>query len=719
MNDTTPAATENQKQLAEDVVAVQSRLSGVVRWLAITAGVIGIFLNVNKLFNLQFFVGALMIDTSYYYLLTGLFLSAVYLIYPGHRSARSYVPWYDWCFFILILVLAIYLAWNGERIVQEGWETRAPNDANLLGDTVTVIAGLFGSDPYELIEWINDPDNLFGSLFHVTVVAALFCFLALEAVRRVGGLVLFSICAIFFAFPLFSERMFEIPVIGNFVPPFLWGPESDFSTLVKQHTLGTESIIGVPMRVVAGLLIGFLIFGSALVITGGGEFFMTFATALMGRSRGGPAKVAILSSGFFGSLSGSVISNVVTTGQLTIPTMKRVGYPPIYAGAVEACASTGGALMPPVMGAVAFIMAEFLNVPYSTVMIAAVVPAVLFYLALLLQADNYAARNNLQGQPAEDIPDLWQTLKTGWHFLFSLAVLIYLLVWVGIEAHAPYYATLVLLFTSSLQRTNAFRPSKLIGLVEDAVKNVANIVGVLAGIGMIVGSLSYTGVGGAFSRELLQFAGGNVFLLLIFGAITSFVLGMGMTVSACYIFLAIVMGPALIGAGMDPVASHLFILYWGMLSYITPPVALAAVAASSIAGSNALKTGFLAMRMGLTNFILPFLFVLSPTLILRGDTGSILHDVTTAVIAVWLMASAFEGWLYYVGRIGVVSRGFLLVAALCFLDPGPILNSALKVLGLGTTESAGMITDISGAAVLALVYVINLAFAKQSKQATV
>ncbi len=717
MNDKTPAASGNPEQLAEDIGAAKSRLSGAVRWLAITVGAIGIFLNVNKLFNFQFFVGALMIDTSYYYLLTGLFLAAVYLIYPGHRSARSYVPWYDWIFFVLILVLAAYLAWNGERIVQEGWETRAPDDANLLGDLVGGIAGLFGFNPFEWIEWINSPENLFGSLFHVTCVSAAFCFLALEGVRRVAGLVLFSICAIFFAFPLFSERMFDIPLIGSFLPPFLWGPESDFSTLVKQHTLGTESIIGVPMRVVAGLLIGFLIFGSALVITGGGEFFMTFATALMGRSRGGPAKVAILSSGFFGSLSGSVISNVVTTGQLTIPTMKRVGYPPVYAGAVEACASTGGALMPPVMGAVAFIMAEFLNVPYSTVMVAAIVPALLFYLALLLQADNYAARNNLQGQPADEIPNLWETLKTGWHFLFSLVVLIYLLVWVGIEAHAPYYATVVLLFTSALQRTNPFRPAKLIGLVEDSVKNVANIVGVLAGIGMIVGSLSYTGVGGAFSRELLQFAGSNVFLLLVFGAITSFVLGMGMTVSACYIFLAIVMGPALIGAGMDPVASHLFILYWGMLSYITPPVALAAVAASSIAGSNALKTGVLAMRMGLTNFILPFLFVLSPTLILRGETGAIVHDVTTAVIAVWLMASAFEGWLYYVGRIGTVTRGLLLFAALCFLDPGPILNAALVVLGLGTTENAGFITDAAGAAVLAFVYFSNLVLGKESKQA--
>lgn len=677
-----------------------NRLRGVALYLALVLGAIGIFLNVNQLFNLQFFIGHLIIDTSYYYLLAGLFLGLVFLVYPAHHGARHSVAWYDWLLFAITIGATGWLAWNGERIVQEGWDIRAPIEA--------------------------------------TAVAGIFCALALEGVRRVGGLILFFICAFFFAYPLFSESM----------PGFLWGPQSDFPTLLQQHALGTESIIGVPMRVVAGLLIGFLIFGSALVVTGGGEFFMTFATALMGRSRGGPAKVAILSSGFFGSLSGSVISNVVTTGQLTIPTMKRVGYPATYSGAVEACASTGGALMPPVMGAVAFIMAEFLNVPYSTVMVAAIVPALLFYLALLLQADNYAARNGLKGQPAEEIPPLLPTLQKGWHFLFSLVVLIYLLVWVGIEAHAPYYATLVLLFTSTVQWLYPRKPTWAFGLIgavvvclavvlagyqmgrddliryaalgavvlvlacvalrlqsmldllADSVRNIANIVGVLAGIGMIVGSLSYTGVGGAFSRELLQFAGGNVFLLLFFGAITSFVLGMGMTVSACYIFLAIVMGPALIGAGMDPVASHLFILYWGMLSYITPPVALAAVAASSIAKSHPMNTGFLAMRMGLTNFILPFLFVLTPTLILRGDTVAIVHDVTTAVIAVWLMSAAFEGWLYYVGRIGKVSQAVLLLSAACFLDPGLIKN-------IGGLQIPQWGTDALGFLLLAAVYISN------------
>ncbi|MBU2532630.1 MAG: TRAP transporter fused permease subunit, partial [Alphaproteobacteria bacterium] len=422
-----------------------NRLVGLARWIAIVAGLIGILLNINQLFNLQFlsetwvfkpvfsfladltdlkfFSSAQLIDTSYFYLLAGLFLGTVFLIYPAHYAARHRIPWYDWVLALATLSLTVYLAWNGERIVQEGWDIVAPMDANFVSSIVPFLGE--------------------GSVSDVTILAAIFCFLALEGVRRVGGFVLFCICFFFFLYPLFSENM----------PGFLWGPSSDFAQLVQQHALGTESIIGVPMRVVAGLLIGFLIFGSALVITGGGEFFMTFATALMGKARGGPAKVAILSSGFFGSLSGSVISNVVTTGQLTIPTMKRVGYPATYAGAVEACASTGGALMPPVMGAVAFIMAEFLNVPYSTVMMAAIVPALLFYLALLFQADNYAARNGLKGQPASEIPDLWDTLRKGWHFLLSLALLIYLLVWVGIEAHAPYYATVLLLITSAFQKT--------------------------------------------------------------------------------------------------------------------------------------------------------------------------------------------------------------------------------------------------------------------------
>jgi len=624
----------------------RDRLSGPAYWLAIVMGSAGVVLTINQTFNLHLF-GQAIIDTSFYYLLLGLFLSLAFLAYPARDADRNGIPWYDWALFAACMAATSYLAWHGGRIVAEGWDLAAPPEA--------------------------------------VGVAGIICLLALEGVRRAGGMVLFVLCAVFAVYPMFAGEM----------PGFLWGPSSGLAETLSAHGMGVESIIGVPMRTVASLLVGFLVFGSALVVTGGGEFFMALAVALMGRTRGGPAKVAVLSSGFFGSLSGSVISNVVTTGQMTIPTMKRVGYPAHYAGAVEACASTGGALMPPVMGAVAFIMAEFLNVPYSTVMLAAVVPALLYYGALLLQADHYAARNGLKGQPASEIPPLLPVLKRGWHFLFSLGLLTYLLLVMKQEALAPYIATAVLIGTTIVFGEKRFGLAGLRDLAMDATRNIVNIVAILAGVGFIVGSLSYTGVGGAFSRELLQFAGGNIYLLLILGALTSFILGMGMTASACYIFLAITLGPALIGGGLNPIAAHLFILYWGLISFITPPVALASIAAASIARADPWRTGIWSMRLGLINFVLPFLFVLNPTLLLIGTPLQIVHDVTTACFAVWLLAAGLEGWLYGMGAIGRASRALLVVGALGLLVPG-------------------LATDLFGLGMLAVVYVGNMLWRRRA-----
>ena len=416
--------------------------------------------------------------------------------------------------------------------------------------------------------------------------------------------------------------------------------------------MGVESIIGVPMRTVASLLVGFLIFGSALVVTGGGEFFMAFATALLGRTRGGPAKVAVLSSGFFGSLSGSVISNVVTTGQITIPTMKRIGYPPHYAGAVEACASTGGALMPPVMGAVAFIMAEFLNVPYSRGDAGgrSCRPCCI-YGVLLLQTDHYAAQQRparlsrpKKSRALARVPaGLALPVQPGAADLHAA----------GDEAGgagALHRHRRAVGHVASCSARTRFGLSGLRDLTIDTTRNIINIVGdsgrhridrrvaVLYRRGR--GVLPRTAAIRAWQRHLL----------LMFGALTSFILGMGMTSSACYIFLAITLGPALMGGGLNPVASHLFILYWGLISFITPPVALAAIAAASIAGANPWQTGVLAMRLGMVNFVLPFLFVLNPTLILVGAPIDVVHDVATALLAIWLLASGSEGWLYGVGQ---------------------------------------------------------------------
>jgi TRAP transporter 4TM/12TM fusion protein len=637
MSDTTNTNSDDDAKLEAMLDEASSdRIQGAVYWITLIYGAFGILVAMNQTFSWDP-MGYVLVDNAFYYLLIGIFLPISFLVFPARQADQFHVPFYDWILFAVTLVTALYLSSNGSEMVEQGWDLVAPTEP--------------------------------------TVAAAIICFLSLEAVRRAGGFALFVIVALFFTFPLWTDS----------APGFLWGVSKTPVELVRSHAMGFESIIGVPMRVAGNLLIGFLIFGSALVVTGGGDFFMSFASALMGRSRGGPAKVAILSSGFFGSLSGSVISNVVTTGKLTIPTMKRVGYPSVYAGAVESCASTGGALMPPVMGAVAFLMAEFLNVPYATVMIAAVVPAVIFYIALLLQVDGYAAVNGLKGMDEAEIPDLWETFKSGWFYIFSLVALVYMLVWMRLDLYAPYYAAGILVVCSLIFRKGEqrFNLDTLRELIVDSAKIISNIIAILAGVGMIVGSLAFTGVGGAFSRELLQIAGDNLYLLLGMGAVTSFLLGMGMTVSACYIFLAIILGPALIGAGLDPIASHLFILYWGMLSFITPPVALAAVAAAIIAKADPMAIGVRAMRLGLINFILPFIFVLNPALILRGTWDDIIIMVSTALVAVWLMSAGFEGYLYRIGIIGWSVRIPILIAAGCLLYPDEYSKIAGVALVIG------------------------------------
>jgi TRAP transporter 4TM/12TM fusion protein len=515
--------------------------------------------------------------------------------------------------------------------------------------------------------------------FWPTMAAGVFTLLVLEGVRRTGELVLFFACLIFGAFPLFAGEM----------PGFLWGVQLPLDSTIQEHVFGTESIIGIPMQVVADTLIGFLVFGVVLAATGGAAFFMDFALALMGTSRGGPAKVAVVASATFGMLSGSPTSNVLTTGTLTIPTMKRCGYAPHYAGAVEACASTGGALMPPVMGAAAFIMANFLNVPYAEVMLAALLPSLLYYGALFLQTDLYAVRNGLTGVSKSEVPALLPTLAAGWYYLAAIVALTVLLLAFRIEAQAPFWVSLFLLLVAVLRRkTTGFDLRRFCGLVVDAGQTVAQLVALIAGIGLIIGALSVTGVANSFSRELVQYAGGNVALLLFFGALTSFILGMGMTASACYIFLAIVLAPALVQAGLDPMASHLYVLYWGIVSFITPPVALAAIAAASIAKSSPMLTGLMALRIGFLLMILPVLFVLQPALILKGDLPTIVQAVVTASAAVLLLASALEGYVYRVGATPLWAR----------LPIG--IGGALLLIPEGFTDLVG--AGIGAAGILAL-----------------
>lgn len=632
-----------------------TRLTGAAWFVTFALSAFGLALIVNQIFNISVF-GFRPISTAYYYMIVGIFLPVAFLTTPARQADRTTVRWYDWVLSAVAFGVAMYFATQTDNILYNGWEFQAPP---------TVVA-----------------------------LAAVLVFLSLEAVRRCAGIPLFIICAIFASFPLYT---------GN-LPGFLWGVQLTPSETVLSHSLGVESIIGIPIRVIADLLIGFIIFGVALTVSGGGVFFMDLASALMGHARGGPAKVAILSSGFFGSLSGSVISNVISTGSMTIPTMKRCGYPPAYAGAIESCASTGGALMPPVMGSVAFVMASFMNVPYADIMVAATIPAILFYLVLLIQADCFAARNGLKGLPREELPRLSAVLKSGWVFLISLVALVVLLLATNAEAKSPFYVAVILIVTAMVRTKGkrAFLP--ILELVIHTGATIGLLVGVLAGVGMIVGALAITGVGNAFSRELLQYAGGNPYLLLLFGALTSFILGMGMTVSACYIFLAVVLAPALVQGGFSEMASHLFILYWAMLSYITPPVAMAAVAASSIAKAPAMLTGATAMRLGAILFVLPFLFVLNPNLILQGNSGDIFLSVSTALVSILMLSAASERYVYFFARPAALWETLvLLVGGICLLIPelttdivGLLAVFAIYGIGYLTRPSSDTIQETPG-----------------------
>ena len=374
-------------------------------------------------------------------------------------------------------------------------------------------------------------------------------------------------------------------------------------------------------------------------------------------------------------MSGGPITNVLTTGALTIPAMKRIGIRAKTAAAIEACASTGGTMMPPIMGATAFIMADFLEVSYATVAIAAIVPSLLYYLGLFMQIDAYSAQHGLKGLDRSELPSLWGVIKDGWYYVAVFALLVFMLVFLKREAHAPFYATALLLVINQLNKNHRLNLEKFKQYIFATGGLLAELAGLLAAVGLIVGALQATGMTGTLTNDLAFLAGGSPLLLLIMGALTSFILGIGMTVTAAYIFLAIILAPALIKVGLDPMSVHMFLLYWGMLSFITPPVALAAFAAASVAKCEPMQTGFEAMRIGTVIYFIPFFFVFNPALLLQGDAGEIVIVIATALAGILLVSAGLQGWLIGIGSLGQgpsgwIARLSLIAGGLTLAAPG-------------------------------------------------
>lgn len=629
MSITTPArntAEDNAKQEVE--LPAIGRYRELARpWriaMAILTGM-ATCLAANQIFAFGFFVDYTMLDSRYMYLLTGLMLSMVFITFPSHPNNLNRVPWYDIAIIAVTAVIFLYYAWFAERIVLEAWEYAAPPIGIALA----------------LATWA----------------------IILEAGRRAGGWPIFFIVLVMSMYPMFADRM----------PDVIAGLGMPIQDIAIFHILGEESLFGVALQSFAMLVFGFILFGVALQYTGGGPFFINLAFALLGHLRGGPAKVSIFSSGLMGSMSGGPITNVLTTGPLSIPAMRRVGFSRGYAAGVEACASTGGVLMPPIMGATAFVMASFLSVSYVTIIMAALVPSLLYFIGLYMQIDAYSARNDLKGIPKEELPRVGQVFKDGWYFIAVFVVLMVMLVFMQREATAPFIATTLLLII------NQFTPhrmslEKFMLMVSATGRLMAELAGILAAIGLIVGSLAVTGMAGTLANDLVYLAGDNVLILLIMGAVTSFVLGIGMTVTAAYIFLAIVLAPALINAGLDPLASHMFIMYWGMLSFITPPVALAAFAAASVAQVSPMKASIEAMRLGTIIYFIPFFFVFNPGLLLQGGGAEVMLLLSTAIVGVCLLSAGLQGYLIGFGLLGdgvtgLVARILVCISGLTLAAP--------------------------------------------------
>ena len=643
------------ERMVEELTA--RRLSGLA--LAVFCGVtvLAVAAALNQLLNLQLFIGVVFIESRYLYLLAALLLPLVFLVYAASaRAAAQHVPWYDWLLATASAAALGWYAWNAQRAVQSGWEYSAPAEA--------------------------------------VIVAALACVLISEGLRRTSGTVMMAICVIVGLYPL---------IAGSLPSPFS-GHGKTLAETIAYHIASSESAFGIPMRAFAEIVVGYLVFGVALNFTGGGKFFNDLAFALVGRLRGGAAQVGVISSALQGSISGSVISNVITSGVVTIPAMKRTGFRADYAGGVEAVASTGAVLMPPVMGSTAFIMASFLGRPYGEIALAALVPGLLFYFALMVQIDAYAARLGLAGMKREELPRIGPVMRDGWYYIPVFVALVFFMVQEQQEALAPFYATVLLLVINQVLPQHRMGWSQFVEFVAATGRALVELATLLLGVGFLIGAMLMTGLAGTLANDLVYLAGDAPLVLLVMGAITSFVFGLGLTVTACYIFLAIVLAPPLVKAGLDPLAVHMFVLYWGMVSFITPPVALAAFAAAPIAKTSQMRIGLQAMRLGAAIYVVPFCFVLNPALLLQGDFATVTASIVFAAAGVGAAAAALQGYVVRLGRIpntaaGWLVRALLLLGALYMAIPVP------RFVGLAMPTAIAVGAALSAAGLILLFFI--------------
>jgi len=534
-------------------------------------------------------------------------------------SATDKVPYYDWGMSILSLACGVFFFTNAGAI----------------------------SDRISLLEPFTSAQLFFGSALLV---------LTLEATRRTTGMGLTAVVMLFLLYNLF----------GSLLPPPFGHGISDYTYLLDILVFTTDGVFGVPIQVVASYVFLFVMFGTFLSKAGGGEFFFNLASLVTGKSRGGPAKIAVISSGLYGTMSGSPTSDVVATGSITIPVMKRLGYSARFAGAVEVAASTGGSAMPPIMGSAAFILAEYTSVPYQEVVLAAILPAMLYYLGVFLQVHLRAVKDDLRPSDGE-IPTVAETFRTGWVFLIPIVGI----VWALLAGYSPTFTAgvgvLAAVGAATLLKATRLSPWKVVEGLGETTLRILPVAGACAAAGLVIGGLSMTGLGMKAANVILTLSGGQAAVTLVIAAVVTIILGLGMPTPSAYILAAVLVGPALAKLGYPILQSHMFLLYYAIMSALTPPIAVAALAAAAIADEDPFKIAFSAVRLAAIGFLLPFAFIWNPGMLLLGDALTNSLAILGGVLATAAIAISIEG---YVGvTLRQVERLVLVLAAIAAVLP--------------------------------------------------
>lgn len=534
-------------------------------------------------------------------------------------AAPDKVPIYDWGMSILSLACGAFFFTNAGAI----------------------------SDRISLLEPFTAAQLFFGSSLLL---------LTLEATRRTTGMGLTAVVMLFLLYNRF----------GSLLPPPFGHGISDYTYLLDILVFTTDGVFGVPIKVVASYVFLFVMFGTFLSKAGGGEFFFNLASLVTGKSRGGPAKIAIISSGLYGTMSGSPTSDVVATGSITIPVMKRLGYTARFAGAVEVAASTGGSAMPPIMGSAAFILAEYTSVSYQEVVLAALVPALLYYLGVFLQVHLRAVKDDLRPSDGE-IPTVVETFRTGWVFMIPIIGI----VWALLAGYSPTFTAgvgvLAAVCAATLLKATRLSPWQVIEGLGETTLRILPVAGACAAAGLVIGGLSMTGLGMKAANVILTVSGGDAAVTLVIAAVVTIILGLGMPTPSAYILAAVLVGPALAKLGYPILQSHMFLLYYAIMSALTPPIAVAALAAAAIADEDPFKIAFSAVRLAAIGFLIPFAFIWNPGMLLLGDTLTNSVAIMGGVLATAAIAFSIEG---YVGvTLRQVERLVLVLAAIAAVQP--------------------------------------------------